>query len=149
MKRVIVSLPMLLLVGAAASPSLQPGQWRSTVTIVDVQAPAAAASLAASMRGKQNVLNRCLNAAQAPGGLHLLLSGGKAQCRFTRFHLDGDHMSSTMVCTGPSGSTTTNSTGSFTPTSFDVTGTATTEGAMKMTIKTRTTGKRNGNCRAS
>ena len=146
MKRAILALPAALLLGAAPRPSLQPGQWQSTVTIVAVQAPAAAAQLVASMKGKRNVLNRCLTPTQAPGGLHLLLSGGKAQCRFTRFHLDGDKMASTMVCTGPSGATTTTSSGSFGPTSYDVTGLATTDGAMKMTIRTHTTGKRTGGC---
>jgi hypothetical protein len=146
MKRAILALPLSLLIGAAPSPSLQPGQWQSKVTIIEVRAPAAAAALAASMKGRQTLLNRCLSAAQAPGGLHLLFSGGKAQCRFTSFRLAGDQIDSTLVCTGPSGSTTTRSTGSFTPTSFDVTGIATTEGAMKMTIRTRTTGKRTGGC---
>lgn len=146
MKRAILALPTVLLLGAAPSPSLQPGQWRSTVTIVAVQAPAAAAQLAASMKGRQTVLNRCLAAAQAPSGLHLLFSGGKAQCRFTRFHLDGDKMASTMVCTGPSGATTTTTAGSFTPTSYDVTGLATTDGAVKMTFRTHTIGKRTGAC---
>jgi len=146
MKRAILALATALLIGAAPSPSLQPGQWRSTVTIVAVQAPAAAARLVASMKGRQTVLDRCLTAAQAPGGLHLLLSGAKAQCRFTRFHLDGDRMASTMVCTGPSGSTTTTSTGSFAPTSYDVTGIATTDGARKRTVRTHTVGRRTGGC---
>lgn len=146
MKHAILALAPALLIGAAPSPSLQPGQWRSTVTIVAVQAPAAAAQLVASMKGRQTVRDRCLTAAEAGSGLHLLLSGDKAQCRFTRFHLAGDEMGSTMVCTGPSGASTTTNSGSFSPTSYDITGIATTDGAMKMTIRTHTVGKRIGNC---
>jgi len=98
------------------------------------------------MKGKKNVLASCLSAKQAPHGLHLLLSGGNAQCRFTSFSLNGNHFASTMVCNGRSGTTTTRSTGSFSPTGFDIDGAATTAGAIRMTMKTRTVGQRIGGC---
>jgi hypothetical protein len=146
MKRAFLALAMLALPAAATGDlSLQPGQWRSSVTIVDALAPAAPA-LAASMKGKKNVLASCLSATQAPHGLHLLLSGGEAQCRFTSFTVKANHLRSTMVCSGRSGATTTVSTGSFSPTGFDISGTATTAGAIRMTMKTRTIGQRTGSC---
>jgi hypothetical protein len=146
MKRAFLALALLALPAATAGDlSLQPGQWRSVVTIVDASAPAAPA-IAASMKGKKNVLASCLSAAQAPHGLHLLLSGGNAQCRFTSFTLNANHFSSTMVCSGRSGATTTQNTGSFSPTGFDISGTATTAGAIRMTMKTRTVGQRIGGC---
>lgn len=146
MKAAILALALSALPAATAGDlSLQPGQWRSTVMIIDAQAPATPA-IAASMKGKKNVLTSCLSAAQAPHGLHLLLSGGNAQCRFTSFAIKADHFTSTMVCNGRSGATTTRSTGSFSPTGFDIAGTAATAGAIRMTMKTRTVGRRIGGC---
>lgn len=146
MKAAFLALALAALPAATAGDlSLQPGQWRSTVTIIEAQAPGAPA-IAASMKGKKNVLTSCLSAVQAPHGLHLLLSGGNAQCRFTSFAIKADRFTSTMVCNGRSGATTTRSSGSFSPTGFDIAGTASTAGAVRMTMKTRTLGQRIGGC---
>ena len=146
MNRAIWTLPLLIpTLAAGAGPSLQPGKWQESVTIVDVQVPSAPA-IATSLKGHTTRITTCLTPAQVAQGPHIALSGGTRLCRFTGFSFAGGQMRSTMVCNGRSGPTVTRSSGSYTPTSIDIIGSAATSGVMKMTMKTHTIGHRIGRC---
>lgn len=146
MNRLLFASPALLLLGAAASaPLIQPGKWENKVEILDVKMSGGPPGLAEAMRGRPQVVTRCVTAAEASRGPQSAMNADKA-CRFTRYYAANGRISSELVCTRPTGTTTATAQGSYTPTSYAAVGRVTMTGKVQMTMTTRTSGRRLGGC---
>ena len=146
MNRLLVATPLLLLLPAAADLPIRPGKWQSIVTILDVQLPKARPGMAEAMRGKPQVFTNCVTPAQAANGPRTLLQATSGQCRYSTFNASGGRINAVMACNFGQRSMTIRSTGTYTATTMDLTGSSTTTGAMPMQMKTRTAARRLGGC---
>lgn len=139
----IAVLPLTL--AAAQDMAVQPGKWQNTVTIIDVRMANAPPGLAAAMKGKPTVIATCVTPEQAKAGPRAAMRPDSG-CKFTRYQASGGRIATEMTCSRPGGAMTVVSSGTYTPTSYTMTGRATATGAMAMTITSRTVGKRLGGC---
>ncbi|WP_337128868.1 hypothetical protein, partial [Staphylococcus aureus] len=62
----LLLLPLPLL--AAAATPIQPGKWRTTVTVVDMTMPGMPPGVAAMMKRKPTVVTACVTPADAAAG---------------------------------------------------------------------------------
>ena len=147
MNRLLAVAPALLLL-PAAGPSLpiQPGKWQSTVTILDMQSPNLPPRVGQSMRARPTTLTACVTAAQAADGPRAVLQGSNGKCHYTSFNATGGRFNSVMVCAFVSGTMTVSSTGSYTATTMDVSGSTVSTGRMQMRSKTHTSARRISGC---
>ena len=147
MNRLLALTPMLLLLPAATSSlPIMPGKWQSTVTILDMQSPRMPPGMGAAMRAHPTTVTACVTAEQAAKGPAAVLQASKGKCQYTTFNAVGGHLNAVMVCDFAMGKMTVTSSGSYTPTSMDVSGSSVSTGKMMMTSKTHTVGRRLGAC---
>ncbi|OYY75624.1 MAG: hypothetical protein B7Y43_18760 [Sphingomonas sp. 28-62-20] len=140
-----IALPLATLAAAPPGPLILPGKWENRVEIIDVKMPGGPPGVAAAMRGRPTTVTSCITPQQAAMGPQAALNADKA-CRFLRYSAQGGRIASELVCTRPSGTMRMTSQGSYTPTSYAVTGTGVMTGKMRMTMTTKTTGRRIGGC---
>lgn len=145
MKRLLLALPALLLPAAADLP-IQPGKWQSVVTILDMQSPNMPPGVGAAMRAHPTTVTACVTAAQAADGPRSVIANSHGKCHFTSFSTAGGRINSVMQCAFATGTMTVTSTGSYTPTMMDVTGSSVTTGRMIMRSKTHSVSRRVGAC---
>lgn len=139
-----------LLAIAAAAPGavpIQPGLWQSVITVTDAQLTGGPPGLGALLRGRSQTDTGCVTAADAARGPRGTLERSGGHCRFTRYAAVGARIAGTLVCTQRSGDTITSQVaGSFTATSYDMTGTSTVTGRVPMQLTSRIVGRRTGAC---
>lgn len=147
MNRLLAAAPLLLILPAATSSlPIQPGKWQSTVTILDMQSPRMPPGVGAAMRAHPTTVTACVTAAQAADGPRAVLQGSHGKCRYTSFNAAGGRLSAVMVCNFGSGTMTVTSSGTYSATTMDVSGSSVTTGRMQMTSKSRTSSRRVGPC---
>ena len=147
MNRLFAAAPLLLILPAATSSlPIQPGKWQSTVTILDMQSPRMPPGVGAAMRAHPTVVTACVTAAQAADGPRSVLQNSNGRCHYTTFNATGGRLNAVMVCAFAQGTMTVTSSGSYTATTMDVSGSSVTTGRMQMTTKTHTSGRRIGSC---
>jgi hypothetical protein len=134
-----VAAPALL--AAADAPPIQPGNWQTTATVLDVQASGLFGGMLRAMKGKTQEKTQCITPAQAADGLRSTMDTSKNKCRFTRYTMAGGHIDAALTCADD---LTIEMTGSYTPVSYDIASDAAKGKTIRM--KTRTTGKRIGAC---
>lgn len=140
----LLAVPGLAL---AQSSPVTPGQWDIAVTINTVEAPGAPPFIARMMQGKTTRVKHCITAADAARGPQDMLKSSKT-CTFTKYSMANGRLDSAMTCTSGGQTTTSTSTGSFTPTSFSAQGRSVTSGgSMPMTVTSTTSGKLVGACK--
>jgi hypothetical protein len=98
------------------------------------------------MKGKPIKISHCLTAEEAARGPQEMLKSAK-QCHFTRYSMAGGKLDSAMVCEQGGSTTTTTSTGSFTPTSFTSNARSVTTGGQAATLTVTAAGTRVGDCK--
>lgn len=143
--RIVASLALLGVAAAPPGPIITPGKWENRVEILDVQLKGAPPGVAAAMKGQPMVVTSCITPKQAEAGPQSAMNADKA-CRFVRYSATGGQIASELVCNRPNGTMRVVSQGTYTPTSYAVSGTGTMSGRMSMTMKSRTTGRRLGGC---
>lgn len=146
MRLILIAAAIAAPAWAAGAQTVQPGQWDIVTEVQSVDMPGAPAGVAAMIKGHPIRISQCLTPEQASRGPQDLMKGNK-QCRFTRYSMTGGKLESEMVCQQGGGTMTATSSGSFTPTSFTVTGTSVmVNGAQRMTVVANTSGRRTGAC---
>lgn len=136
-------LPLAL--GAAGTALIQPGKWENRVEVISVDMAGAPPQVAAALKGRPQVITSCVTPEQAAYGPRQLMNTDKA-CRFVRYDTAGGRISSELVCNRPSGTMRATATGTYTPTSYQTSGTMVMTGRARMTMRTRTSGRRLGPC---
>lgn len=146
MRRDIVTFAALaVLMPLVAHAQVQPGQWESTVTIHSIDMPGAPPEVAKMMKGKTTMQKYCISPEQAAKGPREMLKQNPS-CRFTRYAMAGGKLDTAMTCNQDGGTMTAQASGSYTPTSFNLTSTAVMSGKMAMTMRSTSTGRRLGSC---
>jgi hypothetical protein len=137
------------------SVQIQPGEWETKIESVEVDAPGlppqAKDMLARAMGGSKTTVRNCVTPEQARRPDADMFSGkGRGNCKSSDFSISGGHMHGTVSCPageGRLGSMTMVMDGQFSPQGYSVSQNMTTDaGGTKMTIKSRVTGKRVGEC---
>lgn len=109
MRHAIAAIPIIMLLSACgkADGELNPGMWKSTMTMSKFDIPGAPPEVAArakGMLGQAQTTSACMTAAQAKAGVRDISSSmQQGDCRMEDFTQSGGKMGGTMVCTGTSG----------------------------------------------
>lgn len=136
---------VLIGMAGAASAQVQPGMWESTTTIHSIDMPGAPPQVAQMMRGKATKQRYCVTPEQAAKGPQELLKQNPS-CRFTKYSMQGGTVSTEMTCNQNGGTMTARGSGTYTPTSFNVSSSAVMTGQMGMRMTSTSTGRRTGPC---
>jgi len=140
-------------VATAALPDaplgMKPGRWEHTSEVLDAQGQGMPPQALAMMKGEPHTVATCVTPQQAKTGVReLMQAGGQTHCSFDKYESAGGKISTEMSCTMPHGKMVSKATGSYTDTSYEVTGEGTTSsGPMTMTMKTRSSGRWIGECK--
>ncbi len=147
------------------SKTINPGQWTVSTEVLSVDMPGMPAeasqmkdAMTKAMIGKKNLSESCVTKEQAEKPPAEMFSGkGAASCSFDKFSIDNGEMNAIMKCAGPNGSPgsmTMKMQGQYGGDSYDISSEMTMSGmpggpaGAAMTIKSRSTGKRTGECKA-
>jgi Protein of unknown function (DUF3617) len=139
--------------GAAAGVKLRPGEWETTVETLKVDAPGMPKEMAGLMAGQQKMTMRsCITAAQAeqPSG-DLFRGKNDGKCQYEGFDVSGGRVKGKMTCSGGGqpGSVTLEMDGRYGGESYEVNQKMRTDAqGMAMTIESRVTARRVGDCPA-
>jgi hypothetical protein len=132
--------------GGAAQ--IQPGEWEVTMETLNIEAPNMPPEAAAMMKktmGEKNTTRQCITAEEAAGDF--TAPDQEADCTRQGFSLAGGRIQGSMTCTGEGGKVTVTMAGQHSGTSYDMTSKIASENeAGSMTIETRNTGRRIGDC---
>lgn len=140
--------------GAAAGGDvkLQPGEWEMAMETISVTAPGLPPAVAASMKQPRVTNRTCMTQEEAEGPKADMFAGSSgANCKQEGFVWAGGRMKGTTTCsgTGGTGKVSMMMDGQYSAQSMDVNMKMTTEAAgTPMTVETRMTGKRLGDCPA-
>lgn len=142
---------------ASSLPKPQPGLYRSTVTLVSVEAPGMPPEAVAQMKSmfaqKQSGTEYCLTPDDAAKGYEERVKqmSGKPDCAFDHYSADGGKLDAKLTCKTPEGKSVMAMQGTMTPTGSDVTmsmdqsGGGMPGGGMKMTMNVKSA--RVGDCK--
>ncbi len=137
----------------ASMNQMQPGQYRTTMTILDMNMPGVPAGAMANMHPAPIVTEHCVTATditdytapdltQGPGGM---------TCTAVRSNSSGGRIDNEATCTGPTGTMTMHMVGAYTPTRVEMEMTSTTQmpnNAGVMTQRMQMVNERIGECPA-
>ncbi|MDO6416492.1 DUF3617 domain-containing protein [Sphingomonas sp. BIUV-7] len=138
------SLLLVASAAPAASP-IQPGLWEMTTKIDTISMPGAPPAMAAAMR-RPKTIRTCITAEQAAQGPRGIQQADKS-CKIGRYDWAGGKYVAEIVCSRPTGTMTTRSTGTYTPTSFNSKSQMSSTGQMKMAMTMTASGRRVGLCK--
>ena len=131
---------------------LQPGEWEMKMETVSVDAPGLPPSVAAAMKQPAATSRTCMTPQEAEGPKADMFAGSAgANCKQEGFTWSGGKIKGTTTCepTGGAGKTRMEMDGTYSAQSMDMNMKMTTEAAgTPMTVETRMTGRRIGDCPA-
>lgn len=151
MKRRTISICVcLLMASAAANAQVQPGQWEASTTVNSIDIPGAPPQVAQMMKGQmasggRTKMTYCITPQQAAQGPQEMLKQNPS-CRFSKYEMKGGRIATEMSCSQNGGTMTARASGSYTPTSFNVTSNTVMSGQMSMRMSSTSTGRRVGPC---
>lgn len=138
-------------VGAAgAAVAMQPGQWEITTEVLRMEVPNMPKGVSAPTPPPTTV-RTCLTPQQAsaPSGGFLTGSGESGGCTTENMSMSGGRIQGTVQCNQPGTTMRSTMDGQFSPTGFEVNQQVETSAqGMNMTIQSRTSGRRVGDCPA-
>ena len=133
---------------AAPRPTIQPGQWDTTIEIVNVSAPNMPAGMTPP-RMPARTVSACITPEQAGSPNAGVLSGNSNQpgCTTENYSVSGGRIQGTITCDIQGARTRTTLNGQFTPTSYEMTTQSeAVVGGMTTNTETRITARRTGDC---
>jgi hypothetical protein len=143
---------------AAASVKLTPGQWETTVEIIDVKMEGlpegAPAGMMNNMIGTTTTVKSCITPEQAEKPNADFLSAQKdANCSYSAFDMSGGLIKAAMTCSGKDrpGELKLNMTGKYGSSSYEMNQDMTMAGfqpGMSMAMKSKVSGRHIGDCPA-
>jgi hypothetical protein len=135
--------------GGSAATTLQPGQWETTIEILNISAPNMPAGMTPP-RMPARTVSVCITPEQAGNPNAGVLSGNSNQagCNTENYSVAGGRIQGTITCDIQGARTRTTMTGQFTPTSYEMTSQSEAiVGGMTTNTETRITARRTGDCR--
>jgi hypothetical protein len=175
MKRFALALPLIVLAACSNEPDvdmenasvsevanemraqasdrfIDPGKWRQTVALLEIEAPGMppeAKQMMQQAMGKAQVHEVCLTEEEAKSPKEDFFSGADKNCRYEHFKWGDGKIDLKLNCKHPNATQTMVMTGSYSPQEYTMTMTATNEGAgpmEQMTMKMRVDARRVGDC---
>jgi len=143
--------------GAVVGIKLTPGQWETTTEVVDLKVeglpPGVPAEAMAQVRPPKTTVKSCLTPEDAANPNARMLAAQKdSRCTTSRMGMSGGRIDIAMACPVQEGSgdMTMTMTGQYDAASYEMNGDMVMNGpnGMHMTMKSRTTGRRIGDCPA-
>jgi hypothetical protein len=138
--------------GAGGGVRLQPGEWEMGFEMIDIQAPGMPAGAADMMKKRKTTVKSCISEADAnKPGPDIFQPEKGSNCKAEGYSAKDGRIAGTMTCpgTGGTGGVTLVMDGEYGPTRFDVTTRTEMKGeGTAITTKTRSTGRRLGDCPA-
>jgi uncharacterized protein DUF3617 len=136
----------------ASGVKLQPGEWEITMETVSVTAPGLPPSVAATIKKPRATNRTCMTPEEANGPKPDMFAGsGGVNCKQEGFSWTGGRIKGTTTCQGAGGTgkTVMAMDGQYGAQSMDMNMKMTTDAAgTPMTVETRMTGRRVGDCPA-
>ena len=138
--------------GAGGRVRLQPGEWEMGFEMIDIEAPGMPAGAADMIKKGRTTVKSCISEADAnKPGPNIFQPEKGSNCKAKGTLVKDGRIAGTMTCpgTGGTGGVTLVMDGEYGPTRFDVTTRTEMKGeGTAMTTKTRSTGRRLGDCPA-
>jgi hypothetical protein len=141
--------------GGAGAPAgmgqMQPGQYRTTVTMLEMNMPGVPAGAMAQMQGNPVTTEYCVTAGDvADVSMRDIRNGQNGMnCTDVRTNSSGGHIDNEATCTTPVGTMTMHMVGTYTTTRTEIETTSTTQMAQgEMTQRSRMVSERIGDCPA-
>jgi len=133
---------------------LTPGQWETTVEIVEAEMPGLPKTTADQLKNRPDRINKhsyCVTPEEAANPGSGLFAGGedakKSKCKVDKFSMSGGHIEQTISCPDPNGKPAMTMTTSGTYTADSMTGTANMDMGGFMKMKVNLSSKRVGDCK--
>lgn len=140
---------------AGAQMRFDPGQWRTTIEVVEADIPGLPPQMAEQMKRQmlqKSTVSSCMTPEQAANPNEDLFAGKSGNCRFDRFTMKDGKVDAAMTCTGGgqgAGAAKIAMTGTFDKTRFQLDNRIEAKGpgaASAMKMRSRVTGERTGDC---
>ena len=130
-----------------ASLGIRPGQWETTIDVVDYKVSGAPAGMPAMPKPERQKVSACVTPEMAAKSPLDAIKEAKLDCTISNSVFAGGKVASDATCKTPRGTITTSTTGTYSPTemSYDSNSTAT-MGPITATTKTHTVSRRTGDC---
>ncbi len=135
--------------GSSTTTTIQPGQWETTIEILNISAPNMPAGMTPP-RMPARTVSVCITPEQAGNPNAGVLSGNSNQagCATENYSVVGGRIQGTITCDIQGARTRTTINGQFTPTSYEMTTQAeAVVGGMTTNTETRIAARRTGDCR--
>ncbi len=151
----MISRPLLavpLLLAAAPSPPLAPGQWEHSVVFAldEVNGSSEIADRMQALLPTPKPVRDCYSADELRDPSRFLLDGTDRRCRFSRIDVTAGRLSAAGDCTDAGRTMHVEGTGSYTATGYDFTFAGTGEAnGLKMRFRGRDSGRHVGTCPAA
>ena len=134
-----------------ASVKIEPGQWEVTNEITEATSPGVPAQMLQQMVGQKTTIANCVTPEQVEKPDASFLTAQKNNdCKYEDFSMTGGRMTGRIICSGGQmpGQMVMTMDGRYESASYDMTADMTMTGGPggEMKMKTRTTGKRVGDC---
>lgn len=135
--------------GGGQATTLQPGQWDMNMQVVRMEAPSLPKGTNVPLPPAQTI-SQCLTPEQAANPGADFAGGGDASgCSSDDYRMEGGRISGTMQCNQAGTNMRATVSGSYTQTSMDMTMNSDVQAqGQNMTMETRISGRRTGECRA-
>ena len=138
----------------ASEGFVNPGQWKQTVTLLEISAPNMPPQIAEAIKrqtGTSQVHEVCLTPDQARHPREDFFTGAEKNCRYEHLKWGGGKIDVKLLCKADQATRTMELTGDYKPDSFQMAMTAKTEGGppgQAITMKMEVTAERIGECPA-
>ncbi|MDX2276426.1 MAG: DUF3617 family protein [Hyphomonadaceae bacterium] len=136
----------------AGANQMQPGQYRTTVTILDMTMPGVPAAAMAQMHAQPFTTEYCVDATDVSDMSMRNMNDSESgmTCTAVRTNSSGGRIDNEATCTGPMGTMTMQMTGTYSPTRVDIETNSTTQMQQgTMTQRSRMVSERIGDCPAA
>ncbi|WP_176484589.1 DUF3617 domain-containing protein [Sphingomonas spermidinifaciens] len=140
---------------AGAQMRFDPGQWRTTIEVIEAEVPGLPPQMAEVMKKQmlqKSTVSSCMTPEQAANPNEDLFAGKSGNCRFDRFTMKDGKVDAAMTCAGDgsgAGAAKILMTGTFDKTRFEMENRIEATGAgarQAMKMRSRVTGERTGDC---
>ena len=134
---------------------INPGRWEQKATLVSIDAPGMppeAKEMMSRAMGEAQVHDVCLTEEQAKSPREDFFTGADKNCRYEHFNWGGGKIDLKLNCEHPNAKQTMALAGEYEPDSYEMTMTATTEGARpeeQMVMTMKVDARRVGECTAA
>ena len=132
---------------------VEPGEWQSKVTVLEMNIPGIPPQFAAKMKQslaqhQQQASKHCLTKEDVKKPKEDFFAGQDKSCHYAHFTMGGGKIDIQMICNQESSRQTTNMSGSYTPTSYsmDMSTSATGGEQQGMSMKMHVDSQRIGEC---